>query len=168
MNNVTEQHSEPKIMKILILSDSHGNYPLAIKALDKAGQVDHVIHLGDGADDVQIIENVYERKVISVAGNCDFNASIPREIRTTIDHTDLFITHGHNYNVKMGIDQLYRKAAAEQASIVLYGHTHIAAIETISDILFINPGCLSKNCTFTSYAILSIVNSEATAEIVEI
>lgn len=155
-------------MKILIFSDSHGNYPLAIKALDNAGQVDQVIHLGDGADDAQIIEDIFGIKVITAAGNCDFKTSKPRDIRITIDHMKFFITHGHKYDVKMGLKQLYNKAIAEETSIVLYGHTHIAAIETINNITFINPGCLSKNCTFTSYAILSIISGKVSAEIVEI
>lgn len=155
-------------MKILILSDSHGNYPLAIKALDNAGQVDQVIHLGDGADDAQVIEDIFGQKVITVAGNCDFKTSIPRDIKITLDHMKLFITHGHKYNVKMGLNQLYNKAIAEQTSIVLYGHTHIAAVETINNLTFLNPGCLSQNCTFTSYAVLSIISGKVSAEIVEI
>jgi uncharacterized protein len=154
-------------MKLLILSDTHDNYPLAIKALEHAGDIDQIIHLGDGVDDARIIEYISEKPVIMVAGNCDSIASVPRDIRTMIARKEFFLTHGHNYHVKSGLTQLYNKAVAEEVSIVLYGHTHIAAIETINDVMFVNPGCLRHN-TFTSYATLSISAGNISAEIIEI
>ena len=154
-------------MKLLILSDTHDNYPLAIKALEHAGDIDQIIHLGDGMDDARIIEDISGKPVIMVAGNCDLSTSIPKDIRTTIARKEFFLTHGHSYSVKSGLTQLYNKAVSEEVSIVLYGHTHIPAIETINDVMFVNPGCLKHN-TFTSYATLSISSGNISAEIIEI
>lgn len=152
-------------MKLLILSDTHGNYPLAIRALEEAGQVDQVIHLGDEIEDARMIELITGRPLIKVAGNCDLGSEESREISVTFGGKSLFVTHGDRYLVKSGLASLRKKAADAGAEIVLYGHTHVAAIEKIDGMLFINPGCLRHNCRSASYAILTIAAGKAAAKI---
>jgi putative phosphoesterase len=153
-------------MNILVLSDTHGNYPLAIKALDTAGPVDHIVHLGDGLDDAVIIEDISGLPTTKVVGNCDFSTTEAKDVTITLAGLSIFMTHGHRYGVRSGLDDLYRKVSDGVTSIVLFGHTHLPLIETINDILFINPGCLSHNCKTTTYAVLNIVAGKATARII--
>ncbi|KAF0216253.1 MAG: hypothetical protein FD174_3707 [Geobacteraceae bacterium] len=156
-------------MKLLILSDTHGNYSLAIRAIaQQNGHFDRIVHLGDEMEDACIIEKIIGQPVDKVPGNCDFAAKTPRELCKTLAHKKIFLTHGDKYNVKAGLAQLHKKALAERAQIVLYGHSHVAAIETIDDVLFINPGCLHKSCTNPTYAILSIISGEISAEIISV
>lgn len=155
-------------MRLLILSDSHGNYPLALSAVEKAGRVDRIIHLGDEIDDARMIELITGRRLIKVPGNCDAGAGEPREVSVTFGGRNLFLTHGDLYLVKSGLANLRKKAAETGAGIVLYGHTHLAAIEEIDGILFINPGCLGGRCRSTSYALLTISAGGVAAEIVPI
>ncbi|MCM2359287.1 MAG: metallophosphoesterase [Geobacteraceae bacterium] len=152
-------------MKLLILSDSHGNYPLALSAVEKAGRVDQIIHLGDEIEDARIIELITGRRLIKVPGNCDPDAGEPRELSVTFGGRNLFLTHGDLYQVKSGLASLRKKAAETGAAIVLYGHTHLAAIEEIDGVLFINPGCLGARCRSASYALLTIAAGRVTAEI---
>ena len=152
-------------MRLLILSDTHGNYPLAVKALEETGQVDRIIHLGDEYEDARMIEAIIGSPLIKVPGNCDLGVEDARNITVEFDGIRIFMTHGDRYQVKSGLARLHKKATAEQAGIVLYGHTHVAAITDIDGILFINPGCLGYNCTTPSYAILTITHGKATAEV---
>jgi len=152
-------------MKLLILSDTHGNYPLAVKALDEAGQIDRIIHLGDEFEDARMIEAITGSPLIKVPGNCDLGIEDARNITVTFDGSRIFMTHGDRYLVKSGLARLHKKAAAERAGIVLYGHTHVAAITEIDGILFVNPGCLGYNCSTPSYAILTITDGKVVAEI---
>jgi putative phosphoesterase len=154
-------------MKIAILSDTHGNYPLAIHALDRISDLDCIIHLGDTLDDADIIECALEMPVIKLAGNCDAAPKVPRELFMTVSNVKIFLSHGDLYRVKNGIDRIHEKASCENAAIVLYGHTHVPAIQKKGEILLINPGSLKESAHQQTLAILSITNGEATAEIVQ-
>lgn len=155
-------------MKILILSDTHGNYPMAIRALDKAGRVDQIVHLGDDIEDARMLETIIGRPVIKVPGNCDPGAAEIRDFFTSFEDVDIFITHGDRYTVKAGLAELYKKAVEKNARLVLYGHTHIAAIEKIGEILFVNPGCLSYKCQQNSYAVLTLAGGKVLAEVMPV
>lgn len=155
-------------MNILVLSDTHGNYPLAIRAVDEAGPVDHIIHLGDGVDDAVIVEDITGLPMTKVIGNCDFSTSAEIDTTKSLAGHSIFITHGHRYSVKSGLDGLYQKAIDQGASIVLFGHTHLPLIENVNEVLFINPGCLSQSCQTTTYALLSIVSGKVTAKIIPV
>ena len=152
-------------MRLLILSDTHGNYLLAVKALEETGQVDRIIHLGDEYEDARMIEAIIGSPLIKVPGNCDLGVEDARNITVEFDGIRIFMTHGDRYQVKSGLARLHKKATAEQAGIVLYGHTHVAAITDIDGILFVNPGCLGYNCSAPSYAILTITHGKVAAEI---
>jgi putative phosphoesterase len=155
-------------MKLLILSDTHGNYPLALKATEIAGTYDGIIHLGDGMEDAGMIADITGSPVVTIAGNCDAATSAPREYSRIYAGKKLFCTHGDSYNVKAGLAKLHKKALAEEARIVLYGHTHRAAIESFDGVLFINPGSLHKSASIRSFATLSIAADDISAEIVVI
>ena len=54
---------------------------------------------------------------------------------------ELFMTHGHRHNVKMGLGALLKDARASRGDAVLYGHTHQADCRREPDGLWIlNPG----------------------------
>lgn len=155
-------------VNILILSDTHGNYPLAIKATDVVGPVDSIIHLGDGLDDARILEEITGLPMITVVGNCDFSTSVPNDIAITVAGLSIFITHGHKYGVKSSLSLLHQKAVERGTSVVLFGHTHVPYIEEINDVLFINPGCMGENSQVKSCALLSIISGKLSAKIVSL
>jgi putative phosphoesterase len=154
-------------MKIAVLSDTHGNYALALKMLDLLGDFEQIIHLGDTSGDGEIIELALERKLVIVSGNCDTSGNYPHLAGLDICGKRMLITHGDRFHVKSGIDGLCRKAKVCRADIVLYGHTHIAHIEEVEGILFINPGTLKETAGRQSIAVLHIEGDEARAEIID-
>ena len=154
-------------MKLAILSDTHGNYPLAVKVLESLGQLDYIIHLGDTTDDAEMIELALGRELIKLSGNCDMSKKYPELIITTIADKKVLLSHGDQFMVKSGLNLIQQKAKQEKADVVLYGHTHRPAILSIEDVLFINPGVMNKNASHRSFALLTIVNNNITAEIVE-
>jgi len=153
-------------MKLAIISDTHGNYPLAIRAIEAREGFDHIIHLGDNIDDAWVVEDAIGQEIIKVPGNCDFVSTLPRELTQDFAGKLLFVSHGDRYRVKEGLARLVKKAASTTADIVLFGHTHAPLVEEINNTLFINPGSLAQNCPVPSFAILSIVKGVASAEII--
>jgi putative phosphoesterase len=152
-------------MKLAILSDTHGNYPLAVKALELTDRLDYVIHLGDTADDAEIIEMTIGCEVIKLSGNCDATKKYPELITTTISNRKFLLTHGDQFSVKNGLGLLQQRAQEDGADVILYGHTHIPSIMKIDGMLFINPGSLKQTSSTKNFAILSIENDGITAEI---
>ena len=155
-------------MRILVISDTHGNYPLALRAADMAEPLDAVIHLGDGADDAALLAQVLEIQVVQVAGNCDLNPDAPGELLWECEGKRLLLTHGDRYGVKSGICRLEQRAVEAGADVVLFGHTHLPLITTLSGVLFVNPGTLMKSSCRRTCAVLEIGPSGAEASLLEI
>jgi uncharacterized protein len=151
-------------MRFLVISDSHGNYPHALKAHELAGAVDHIIHLGDGAEDALLMGQVLEQPVLRVAGNCDPDPLLPQELTLDFGPCRLLLVHGNRQMVKSGLRQLVEKGAEVGATVVLYGHTHRPAVQTESGMLLVNPGTLKQGFP-GSYAILTLSETEASAEV---
>jgi putative phosphoesterase len=155
-------------MRILVMSDSHGNFPLVQQACTMAMPFDLVIHLGDGGDDAELLSHVLDVDVIHVAGNCDLGSVSPRELLWECEGKRLLLVHGDAYRVKSGLDRLVRRAIETDAHAVLFGHTHCATVITQSDILFINPGTLMHPSHHATFALLEITSTAISAELIEI
>jgi putative phosphoesterase len=123
-----------------VISDTHMQNDYIKRALDHLKKCDFIIHLGDNTRDVNEIKKYYNKKIISVKGNCDYSENIPTEKIEVLGNKKFFITHGHNYNVKGTLINLRYKAMEVGADIVLFGHTHIAMEQFEEGIWFINPG----------------------------
>jgi putative phosphoesterase len=143
-------------MRILVISDTHGNFPLALKACSMAEQFDTLIHLGDGADDATLLNGILDQKVIHLAGNCDVGSTSPRELLWECEGKRLLLVHGDAYGVKNGLGRLEKRAVEVGADAVLFGHTHRATNTTLSGVLAVNPGTLMRTSQHTTFAVLEI------------
>src|SRR5512136_16378 len=122
-------------MRVLVMSDSHGNLPLALQACDIAESFDALIHLGDGGEDAEVLAHAVDVKVFHLAGNCDPGSASPRELLWECEGKKLMMMHGDAYGVKSGLGLLERRAREVQADAVLFGHTHCALVTSLSGIL---------------------------------
>lgn len=150
-------------MRILIISDTHGNYPLALKVCEAAAPFDLLVHLGDGADDTGVLSCITGSTMANVAGNCDIGSAAPREQLLECEGKKLLLVHGDAYGVKSGLGRLEERATTVGADIVLFGHTHRAEIIDRSGITFINPGTLARDAGYASYAVLEMNDGSVTA-----
>jgi len=155
-------------MRIALLSDTHGNYPLALHVLDQIGPVDLIIHLGDGCEDMEIIGAALNLQTYAVAGNCDRSPRTPRELLLSLAGKFVLVTHGDRYLVKSGLDQLQAHARSLHADVVFYGHTHIARETVAHGLTLINPGALTKIEMNPSIAIVTISDDDISTEIVPV
>lgn len=130
-----------KRLKILVLSDSHGNVD-GIKKVFETLKFDYLIFLGDGLRDLG--NYIYLDNVMAVSGNCDYFSDEPIERLFNANGVLIFMTHGHKYSAKSGINLLKAKGREERADIVLFGHTHTPLIEKFEDIIIANPGTFQK------------------------
>lgn len=153
-------------MKILVLSDSHGNFNSILRALDRESDIQFVIHAGDIQRDVDDLRDLRpDLTCAAVAGNNEFFHSFsqdPSQRIFTLEGKRIFLTHGHLFSVKQTLSQLAQAARAAEAEICIFGHTHKPYLEERNGILFFNPGSSSN-----SYGILEIQNGTVTARLEE-
>lgn len=136
--------------RILVLSDSHSGLSFMRFAI-RAVKPDAVVHLGDFYDDGEAMAE--ENKQIlfhQVPGNCDLCRMIgmkPETLCYPVCGVKLFMTHGHQHNVKLnGTDWLLRDAKKAGAQAALYGHTHIAeCFREESGMWVLNPGACGSS-----------------------
>ena len=132
-------------MKILVISDTHGEMPLDIKNRS----FDTVIHAGDIGDAAFFgaLSNVVgEKSLYAVYGNTDFVLSgyLPESVSAEIGGARFFVVH--NLTAPHRILPANESAiAAAKAEIVVFGHTHTPLAEEREGRLFINPGSLGKS-----------------------
>ena len=135
-------------MKILILSDTHRFHMNYDKVLEREGNIDMLIHLGDVEGGEYYIEETAGCPVHMVAGNNDFFSPLPKEEDFYIGNKKVFITHGHHYFVSRGLNRIIVEGAKRGADIIMYGHTHQPTLEHVDrsngeNMLILNPGSIS-------------------------
>lgn len=152
-------------MRILIFSDTHRRTEACIQLLENMQhQTDAVLHAGDVAEDIEKLQMTFPNLMIyGVRGNNDFNTNLPTEQLLDFDGTKLFLTHGHRYKVKYTYENLADSAAAQGASIAVFGHTHQSCTRTENGILLLNPG--SGGGIWPTYAVLEIENGKVSTDI---
>ena len=130
-------------MNILIMSDTHGNFGTIKRLMENyKSVVSHAIHLGDHAKDMTRYSRSYDSDIVChiTNGNTDPLVEGYEERVIEIGGKRMFITHGHNYGVKSGLDRLIYKAIELKVDACLFGHTHIPELFTHGGIVFLNPG----------------------------
>lgn len=154
-------------MKILVTSDTHGNYMAPVATLEESG-AEMLIHLGDEINDAHTLDLVIDIPILKVPGNCDLGAREPRELVETISGKKLLITHGDLYRVKSGLEKLKQRALDIKADIVLFGHTHIPMILKDNGILYVNPGSMMQGDRGKSCALITLSKNNISAEIIHL
>lgn len=118
---------------ILVLSDSHGNSKNVKRILELCHDTDMIVHLGDGAADLsKLLPDNYEKPLVLIEGNGEYYGWVGADRRYRPKRTEtvefegkrVFMTHGHLYDVKYGLERIAARAYADGADIVLFGHTH--------------------------------------------
>ena len=134
-------------MRLLVLSDSHGDIPSLEIAIKNEKTADAVIFLGDGLNDLEQVSHLLNGKtVIAVAGNCDSAMSpYPRRAVEVFADKTVYCTHGFVEKVKFGFDTLKTSALYSDANIVLFGHTHIPYTSYDDGLYLMNPGSVRQN-----------------------
>lgn len=135
-------------MRILLVSDSHGNNEALDILAEKYPNMDFYLHLGDSeADDYSI------GPFTSVRGNCDYFYDYSNFLVIPTPMGNIFACHNPHISKS--------ELKAHEAKFFISGHTHRRKHEEIDGIIHINPGAISfaRDGNDLSYAILTVDKS---------
>ena len=140
-------------MRVLVLSDSHGDFYKLWRAIDSQPTAKLIVFLGDGEYDIDSVE--CRVPVIKVRGNCDFGSSLPLNFTDEVCGKKIYCTHGFRENVKYTTENLISAAKSHGAHIALYGHTHVPVTSYDGGLYLVNPGSVREG----SFAVIDITDS---------
>jgi putative phosphoesterase len=158
------------IKRIGVISDTHipsraATLPSSVHNAFKS--VDLIIHCGDIVSNETLIELSAIAPLCAVRGNMDpQNISLPLSEILDINSSHVIcVSHGAGspYDIK---HRLYKEFISFNPSIILYGHTHVAADEIYNKIRFLNPGSATAGSKYDSVAILDVAGSNILAEVI--
>lgn len=136
-------------MKILVFSDSHGERErMVLAAMEE--KPDAIFHLGDCWRDAEDLECGFpEVPLYQVPGNCDWHMSdLPQEKKVSLGGATFLLCHGHVYGVKSGYSTAVGHAKAENADVLLCGHTHVPLYDEYGGLKVLNPGSIRDSRTY--------------------
>lgn len=146
-----------------VLSDTHGLLRRAV--LEKLRPCELIVHAGDIGNQTTLDQLRSKGKVVAVKGNVDkgpWSARL-REWEYVDFHTKtIFVIHDISH---LDIDPI-----SASVDVVIYGHSHQAAMEYKNGVLYVNPGSAGPRrfALPTSIAYLRLVDQRIIPEIVTI
>ena len=150
-------------MKVLVLSDSHGNIFNMIQAVElEAPRM--VFHLGDcWRDGERLHDRFPELPFEQVYGNCDyFRGSWEAEKLLCLGDKRVLLCHGHTYGVKQSLLTAGLAAEEKDLDLFLFGHTHKPLVDMRGKTLFLNPGSIGDYARPT-YGVVTLENGKLDA-----
>lgn len=144
-------------MKILVVSDNHGNKEVLESIVEKYENEAILIHCGDS--ELPQDDPIWKKFTAVVKGNCDFDQRYPNEALVKIGEERIYVTHGHLADVRFGLETLMKKTAEVNATLCFFGHTHMIGCEKRQGTLFLNPGSISQprgTLLYKSYAVIEV------------
>ncbi len=152
------------LIRVGLISDTHGL--LRQQVHEVFAGVSQILHAGDVCSDTILTELGLIAPTQAVYGNCDdpWDPSLREALDLEIGGLRIHVQHGH----ELGRPKPAAVAAAYDADVCVYGHTHRQVIERVDGRLIINPGAAGPRrfdlepCV----AILTIAEGRAEAELV--
>jgi putative phosphoesterase len=151
-------------IRVGLISDTHGL--LRPQVHEVFAGVAQVLHAGDVCSDTILTELALIAPVRAVYGNCDdpWDPALREAIDVEIGGVRIHVQHGH----ELGRPKPAAIAAAYDADVCVYGHTHRQVISHVDGRLIVNPGAAGPRrfdlepCV----AILTIADRRASAELI--
>ena len=152
---MTTDEKSKKSLRIFVLADTHNRLPENVKEMAKDG--DEIWHLGDVCAE-SILEELRAvgPHVTLVRGNCDSNFEWPLVV-------DLV-----RVGLKFRLQHVPPDQPPDDVDVLLHGHTHVPRNERRRNVLFLNPGCVTRpnRGSPPSVAWLEIANGKIKWELV--
>lgn len=134
-------------MKIVIVSDSHGNMGVLKQIVKREEPFDLLFHLGDGIEDAIRLQKLIGFNLDGVEGNNDIKGQFPTSLVLRFGKKQCLFTHGHLFNVNRDLSSLIDEARVSKAALAFFGHTHRFHDSFQKGVRLLNPGSVCNYFT---------------------
>jgi len=118
------------MLRIFVLADTHNKLPERVR--DFAADADEIWHLGDVCEPTITLDlEAIGPPLTVVRGNCDWNNDWPLIVDLTREGLKFRLVH-------------IPPETPDDVDVVLHGHTHVPRNEKRGNVLFLNPGCVTR------------------------
>lgn len=152
------------LARIGLISDTHGLLRADVHTAFAGVQL--ILHAGDVCGDEILDELALIAPVRAVFGNCDMpgDPRLAESLDVTVAGVRIHVQHGH----ELGRPKPAVVAAAYDADVCVYGHTHRQVIERVEGRLVINPGAAGPRRfdLEPTVAVLTIGDGRVEAELI--
>lgn len=151
--------------RILVFSDTHGDISLCKDIIEKIPS-DIILHAGDYVTDAQNLKKLYpDKRIEYVKGNGDAFSYAPSNAVIELDRIRIFITHGHNEQVKTDTElkKLIAVTKENNCTVAVFGHTHIGLEREEDGIKILNPGSSKYG---RCYGVIEIEDGKASVAVI--
>ena len=160
-------------MLIGLISDTHipdRRIKLPQKVLETFEGVDLIIHAGDITSQSVIDELEAIAPVVAVEGNMDRvhgEIDLPPSKIIEAEGHKIGVIHGEVYP-RGDTQQLYYHALQLEVDILVSGHSHIAQLEKIKNVILVNPGSpTNPRLSDPSVALMEINGNDISIEFIQ-
>ena len=128
---MTTHQQSKSVRRIFVLADTHNRFPDSVKQMPKDAH--EIWHLGDVCAEAILDElRPIGPRVTLVRGNCDSNFDWPLVV-------DLM-----RGGLKFRLQHVPPDQPPDDVDVLLHGHTHVPQNERRENVLFLNPGCVTR------------------------
>ena len=128
---MTTPEKSKNTLRIFVLADTHNRLPETVREI--ATDADEIWHLGDVCTETILDElRAIGSRLTVVRGNCDSNFEWPLVVDLVRD------------GLKLRLQHIPPSHLPDDVDVVLHGHTHVPRNETRGNVLFLNPGCVTR------------------------
>jgi len=119
-----------------LISDTHGLLRPDVHAALEG--VELILHAGDVGGSEILDELAIIAPVKAVYGNTDatWASGLVQALDLTLGGLKVHVSHGH----ELGRPKAAALAAAYDADVIVYGHTHVQRLDRVGEKLVVNPG----------------------------
>ncbi len=154
-------------MKLLLISDVHGDFQTMEKIIEANQDADFKFFMGDFQTNKYAEQELANKFDFVVMGNNDHPGISDKELLVELDGIKIYMTHGDRFftfKEYVSKDKLAKVAEQHGATLALHGHDHKASISQHGSVTVFNPGSPSypRFGSKASYGIIEIDNGEIT------
>ena len=128
-------------MKVLILSDVHGQIETLQTILERHQDVDACLSAGDQ----ELPQSWLDKHAIQAVYGNAYQDSGQAIIQTVFDAWRVVMVHGHQHHVHRSDHGLVQLMVQTQADMVVHGHTHVLRLTKTEKGYLLNPGAVSHS-----------------------
>ncbi len=127
------------MVKVVVMSDSHGYNNRIDAVLAMESDADVFLHCGDYCSEIGGYHNIH-----FVQGNNDYDEVSSAKI-INVQGTRIYMMHSHQLSFFHREEKMVKLAKEKGCTIFCYGHTHLPHYSVEDGIHIINPGSLYHN-----------------------